>query len=381
MRVVQVLTQSRGGPVDHAVAVATGLARRGVESHLVAPGDVGSRVDEGSGVRFHAQEATSKRDAAGLAGLARRVRTLRPDVLHLQDRRAGWVGRGLGRVLPDVAVVYTMHGVPDGLSDRVEGNLLAGPRRRRDAWYYLRGERWVTAWGRARVVSPSRAVADFAVDVVGLPAGRVDVVPNGVDPERFAPVGDAEPGAPGPRPPRFVWLGGLVPVKRPDLVLEAVARVRWPLEVLVAGDGELAGQVRARLDSANRRGAGGRTLRLLGHVDDPAPLLRGADAFVSTSAAESCPMALLQAMSCGLPAVVTAVGGVPEVWGPVEPRTLCAAGDPDALAAALDLLAGDAALRRQVGAAARAAVLARYTEDHCLDGLLESYDRARRESR
>ena len=370
------LTQSGGGPVDHAVEVAAGLAGRGIDSHVVAPPDVRRRVAGSAGITWHDQEATSKRDLAGLAGLARLLRSLAPDVLHLQDRRAGWVGRGLARSLPRTAVVYTLHGVADGLSDHVEGNLLADTRRRRDRLYYLHGERWITQWGRARVVSPSRAVADFAVRHVGLHPSRVDVVPNGVDPDRFRP-GPAAPASVGTRP-RLVWLGGLVPVKRADVLVEGVALMREDVEVLVAGDGELAPEVRdlvaLRIPESLRER---RTVTLLGHVTDPAPLLQQADGFVLTSAAESCPMALLQAMATGLPAVATAVGGVPEVWGPVAPDLLCPPGDPRALAAALDTLVADPALRADLGAQARERVLSTYTTERCLDGLLRTYATAR----
>ncbi|WP_370074528.1 glycosyltransferase family 4 protein [Nocardioides sp.] len=378
MRVVQVLTQSGGGPVDHAVEVAAGLAGWGIDSHVVAPPDVRRRVGGSAGLTWHDQEATSKRDLAGLAGLARLLRSLAPDVLHLQDRRAGWVGRGLARSLPRTAVVYTLHGVADGLSDHVAGNLLADRRRRRDRMYYLHGERWITRWGRARVVSPSRAVADFAVHHVGLDPSRVDVVPNGVDADRFRP-GPSAPSPAGARP-SLVWLGGLVPVKRADVLVDAVALMREDVEVLVAGDGELAPEVRAlvaaRLPESVREQ---RTVTLLGHVTDPAPLLQQADGFVLTSAAESCPMALLQAMATGLPAVATAVGGVPEVWGPVAPDLLCPPGDPRALAAALDTLVADPALRADLGARARARVRSTYTTEHCLEGLLRTYATARAE--
>ena len=84
-------------------------------------------------------------------------------------------------------------------------------------------------------------------------------------------------------------------------------------------------------------------------------------------------MALLQAMATGLPAVATAVGGVPEVWGPVAPQLLCPPGDPHSLASALDRLVADPALRADLGARARERVLATYTTEHCLDGLQRTY--------
>ncbi|MCD4526284.1 glycosyltransferase family 4 protein [Nocardioides sp. cx-173] len=370
MRLVQLLTQSTGGPVDHAVDVAVALAGRGHESHLVGPESAGTARARAAGVTCHPLEMTTKRDLAGGARVARRLAALRPDIVHLQDRRAGWLGRLVGRGLGGAGLVYTLHGVADGLSDLVPGNALAAPRRRRDSWYYLHGERAVTRWSGARVVVPSAAVAGFAVDQVRLDPTRVDVVANGVDPLRFAP--PATTTTTRPRPPTVLWLGVLAEVKRVDVLLDAAQRVP-DLRVLVAGDGPLLPQVRRRVADAGLVDR----VSLLGRVADPAPVLARADLFALTSAAENCPLALLQAMACGLPAVATAVGGVPEVLRDGVDGLLCEVGDVAGLAAGLSALAGDPGARARMGAAARSRVLDGYTLDHCVDGLLESYARAR----
>lgn len=369
LRVVQLLTQADGGPADHVVDVAVGLAARGVDAHVVGPPAAGTARAEQAGVTWHPTSTTSKRDVRGAVETSRLLRALRPDVLHLQDRRAGWLGRLLGRSLPGTRLVYTLHGVADGLSDLVAGNALAAPRRRRDGLYYLRGERWVTRWGPCRVVSPSAAVARFATDEVRIPRHLVDVVPNGVDPSRFAPGAGGDGGDGGPT--TLVWLGGLVPVKRVDVVLEAVARVP-DVRLLLAGDGPARDDVRRR---AARPDLAGR-VELPGHAE-PAAVLARADAFVLTSAAENCPMALLQAMSSGLPSVASSVGGVPEVLRDGVDGVLCPPGDVSAVAAALTDLAGDPARRQAMGRSARERVLASYTIEHCVDGLLETYAKAR----
>lgn len=367
MRVVQLLTQDVGGPVDHAVDVAVALAARGVESHVVGPEAAGTGRARQAGVTWHASAMTSKTDLAGGAAAARRVRALAPDVLHLQDRRAGWLGRAMGRTLRGTAVVYTLHGVADGLADLVPGNTRAAPRRRRDRLYYLHGERAVTRLGGARVVVPSAAVAGFAVDHVGLDPRLVDVVPNGVDPARFAPAPDRAPAG----PPTVLWLGVLADVKRVGVLLDAAERVPG-LRVLLVGDGPLRAEVERR---AAAPGLAGR-VELLGRVADPAPVLARADAFALTSAAENCPLALLQAMSAGLPVVSTAVGGVPEVVRDGVEGRLVAVDDTAALAEALASVALDAPRRTAMGEAARARILAGYTIDHCVEGLLASYARA-----
>lgn len=372
MRIVQVLTQTTGGPAEHAVDVAAGLARRGHESHVVGPPGARTAWARAAGVRWHEVAVTSKRDLAGGAVAARRLWDLRPDVVHLQDRRAGWLGRGLAPALRArdrrVGVVYTLHGVADGLSDLVAGNARAAERRRRDRWFYVTGERAVTRWGRARVVVPSAAVARFAVDHVGIPADVVDVVPNGVDPQRYA--AGSRPRGSGPT---AVWVGLLGGVKRVDLLLDAVAAVPG-LRLDLVGDGPLRSVTRERVTRPDLAGR----VELAGWVDDPAERFARADLYVLTSAAENCPMSLLEAMASGLPVVATSVGGVPEVVREGVDGLLCRAGDHDGLVRALATLAGDAGQRARMGAAARQRVLDRFTLDHCLDGLTATY-RASRE--
>ncbi len=367
MRVVQLLTQSVGGPPDHAVDVAVGLAARGVDSHVIGPECPGTETARAAGVTWHVREMASKTDLRGGAEMVRQLRALRPDVVHLQDRRAGWLGRALGPFLRRTAVVYTLHGVADGLSDLVPGNARAAERRRRDRWYYLTGERLISRWGRARVVVPSAAVARFATEHVGIPAGMIDVVANGVDARRFAPSPASGVGG----PPTVLWLGVLAEVKRIEVLLDAVERVP-ELQVLIAGDGPLWDVVEARVAQPALRGR----VTMLGRLADPAPVFGRADFFALTSAAENCPLAMLQAMSCGLGVVSTAVGGIPEVVRDGVEGLLCPVDDTDALVAALAALSGDAELSRRMGQAARDRILGGFTIEHCVDGLLRSYEKA-----
>ena len=370
-RVVQVLTQQHGGPVDHAVDVAVGLAGRGVDSHVVGPPGPGTSRAERAGVVWHPVAATSKRDLVGLVRLARELHRLRPDVLHLQDRRAGWVGRALAPALRGTRVVYTLHGVPDALSDLVRGNRRVARPRRRDRLYYLHGERWITRWSGAEVVSPSAAVAAYAVEHVGLDPPRVHVVPNGVDPLRFRPRGPSQPGEPGAaRPGELVvaWIGSVEPVKGLDVLVDALGAVEG-VRVLLAGDGASLEALTARLETTGL----GERVDLLGRVPRPEEVLGRADALLLTSLAESCPMVLLQAMAAGLPALATSVGGVPEVLRHDREGLVVPAGDAAQVAAALALLRDDPERRRAMGAAARDRVLAGYTLDHCLDRLTALY--------
>lgn len=364
LRTVQLVTQPRGGPIDHAIDVACELARRGHDSHIVGPLAAHADRFAAAGVRWHEATVDSKADVRGARELGRLLRTLRPDVLHCQDRRAGLYGRLIGRGCAE-RVVYTVHGVPDGLSDLVAGNARAAPHSRRDDLLYVFGERWLDRLMPTRIVAPCTPVGRYLVEHVRLPAERIDVVPNGVDANRFTPDGDR-----AGQPPTALWLGLMAPVKRLDLLIRAVADIPR-LRLLLLGDGPERAAVEALVATLDLH----RRVELRGHVDDPSGAFAEADLFALPSAAEALPLALLQAMSCGLPVVATRVGGIPDVVRPGVDGELVDAADPAGFTTALRALADDAAARTRMGRSARERVLAEFSLQVCADRLLNVYVR------
>jgi glycosyltransferase involved in cell wall biosynthesis len=115
----------------------------------------------------------------------------------------------------------------------------------------------------------------------------------------------------------------------------------------IAGAGELQGELTARLQQLGLTGHAS----LLGGRSDVPQLLRASDVFVSSSLWEGLPVAVLEAMSAGLPIVATRVGEVPltvvEGTGLLAPPA-----QPQQLAAALQTMLTDAAKREALGRAA-----------------------------
>jgi len=106
-----------------------------------------------------------------------------------------------------------------------------------------------------------------------------------------------------------------------------------------------------------------RVTRVADHVHDPAALaarLAAADVYVLPSRHEGLPVALAEAMACGLPAVATRVGGVEQLLPPAA-GDIVAPEDPAALADALEGLLADEVRRRAAGNAARAAAEAGFS--------------------
>jgi glycosyltransferase involved in cell wall biosynthesis len=365
MRIVQLVTQDRGGPVDHAVDVACELAARGHDSHIVGPlGRLAGRLDDAS-VGLHDVAMPAKTDLRGAVRLARTIATLAPDVLHCQDRRAGLVGRILGRRYRVGSVVYTLHGVPDGLSTRVAGcGQATAPRPIRDPLYYLGGEWLVARAAPGAIVVPCAALGEYVRRHLRQPAERVHVVPNGVDPNRFRPA-----AGPASDAVTAVWVGLMKQVKRVDELVHAAAGVPG-LRLRLVGSGPIRDQVAATVQEL---GVADR-VTLAGFAEDPASALAAADVFVLPSAAEAFPLALLQAMASGLPVVATRVAGVPEVVRDGVEGLLVDADDWPAFRHALHRIVEDHHLRAEMGRRARERVASSYTIGRCVERLLDVYE-------
>jgi glycosyltransferase involved in cell wall biosynthesis len=189
---------------------------------------------------------------------------------------------------------------------------------------------------------------------------RLREMPNGVDTEVFAP-GDDDAGL---RERLGIPAGAVVAAfvatldrahhfKRLDVAIEALARAEHPVHLVVAGDGELLEGYRA----AARDAGVGERVHFLGRLPQAKlpEVLRASDLMLlTTEPPESFGIVLIEAMACGLPAVVTEYPGVRAVIDEGETGLLAPRGDAGAVAAALDrMVAMGPEARARMGAAGR----------------------------
>jgi len=184
--------------------------------------------------------------------------------------------------------------------------------------------------------------------------GNLEVVPNPVDTELFSP---AESGG---ADERIVCVARLDPVKQIELLLRAVARMSQHnprVRLDIVGDGPSRAQL-ARF--AHELGIADQTT-FHGHVErSQIPTILGrATVFALSSHTENLPIAMLEALSCGLPVVGPDVGGIPEIVKGA-PGALFEPGDAGSLANALQDWTHPSDGARQ---AAREVALARYSID------------------
>lgn len=225
---------------------------------------------------------------------------------------------------------------------------LAGARATR--WL---GER-VAALGLAAadgVIVPTEALRAHVMAKAG--AGKVHLVPNGVDTARFRPAPRAAGAA-----KRVLYVGRLSEEKNLDTLIAAAGKLvgRFDVRVALVGDGPVRERLRA---AAGRLRLPLETLPFVDHRRLPG-VFAEADAFVLPSFTEGHPKVLLEAMSSGLPCIASDVGGNRAILADGETGLLFDPRDPGALAERLERVLGQDDYARRLGEHARAEVVARY---------------------
>jgi D-inositol-3-phosphate glycosyltransferase len=355
-----------GGQQVHVAALATALAGRGHEVTVHTRRDdvaLPDSVPYARGVTVEHVRAGPARPVPTdellpyvpefAAELRRRWAARPPDVVHAHFWTSGLAALGgVGDL--DVPVVQTFHAL-GSVRRRHQGEADTSPPER------LRLETQI-GWDVAGTIATCDDEAR-ELGAYGIPPESVHVVPCGVDIGRFRPGGPS--AARGDRP-RLVTIGRLVPRKGVDTVVEALCHVPDAELVVVGGPGRTdldrdPDALRLRRLAA-ARGVDKRVLFTgrVRHEDLPA-LIRSADVVVAVPWYAPFGIATIEAMACGVPVVVSAVGGhldtvVDGVTGlHVPPRV-----PPGTLAGRLRRLLADPRLGPSLGAAGAARVRERY---------------------
>lgn len=302
--------------------------------------------------------------------IVRRLAADRPDVVHARS----WMYGVAAQVAADRLGIASVQSLPE-LS----------------AVVHRRQERVIGPASRARferllVRSATRATVSCEQDVVeliglGCRRVRVSVLPEAVDTELFcrAPVGDR-----GDIPRIVTVARELKPHKGIEDIIGALKRL--PDAELVIGGGPLAGRVNDDVDVRRLRTVAAdhgvaERVRFAGWIPQSRlpQLLRSADVFVSASWYEPFGLPVLEAMSCGVPVVATAAGGmldtvVGDVTGLSVPQR-----DPIGLAKAIAEVLHGGPLRRGMGLAGRGRACSRYGWDHIAAETEAVFERAMRD--
>lgn len=341
------------GGARQVLYIVEGLAARGVTNLLACPAGSEMARQQPAGTRVVAMKMGGDGDIGMVTRLASLIRAEKPDLVHLHSRRGADTWGGLAARLA---------GVPCVLSRRVDNP----ESRLAVALKYRLYDHVITISEGIRQVLLSEGLAPAKVSCV---RSAVDATPYLAPVDRAAFC--AEFGLPADALVAGV-VAQLIPRKGHRYLLAALPALlaRHPaLKVLIFGQGPLEAELRAEVQAAGLSGA----VHFTGFRHDLPRWLGGLDMLIHPADMEGLGVSLLQASAAAVPIVTSRAGGLPEAVQDGVTGILCPPGDVAALGAAIDRLAGDAALRARFGAAGRARILAEFSIDAMVDGNLRVY--------
>lgn len=396
LRVVRIIDRLNvGGPAKHVTWLTAGMNSQEFDTTLIT-----GTIPPGEGdMSYFAREAgveplilkemsreLNPRDLFVIWKLWRELVRLQPHIVHTHKAKAGAAGRL-------AAWLYKW---------LTPGSLWLRPRECR-VLHTFHGHIFHNYYGAAKTaafIAIERALARFCTDriitisnqqrreineqfKVGR-AAQFEVISLGIDFEetksRRGPL-RAELGI-GDATPLIGVVGRLCEIKNHALLLESLARLKrqgldWRLAVV--GDGHLRAPLEAQ---ANALGIAER-VHFTGFRQDAAALYAEFDIAALTSLNEGTPLTLIEAMSCGVPAAATEVGGVVDLLGARreqrdgftiwEHGVTAPSRDAESYARALKLLIEDSNLRARMGAQGRAFIHARFSKQRLIADMESLY--------
>ena len=348
-----------GGTERKTVAVTNALHDRGWNVHLTYLDDrtpLLKRVHEGVPVTHLQREGKiSKTAITKLRRYITEQRVPRMVCVGLYPLLYAWLARLFLRDKPEILL---LHNTTDNFDRKMQLQMnLYRPIMRR----------------AARIIFGCRAQMDRFVEEHGFDRARCDVIYNGIDASRFEPrTVEASEGlrSSGVDIADDDFLIGAVGTLWPNKnhielinVLRALKNRLPNAKLVVAGEGP----ERQRLEEAAREGGIADRVMLIGEIEDVRPLLERTDVFILPSVSETFSNATLEAMAMNKVVVSNDTGGMGEMIRHGVDGFVYNIGDIDYLAGLVEELAGQPERRRELGAAARAAVLERFTFDRMVD--------------
>jgi glycosyltransferase involved in cell wall biosynthesis len=247
---------------------------------------------------------------------------------------------------------------------------------------HLEKSSWPVKWGiglRNRLLAKADALVSLSSEMTeeylgaGVPPDRLHVIAQSADTERFRPASPAEKaelrrklGLPE-RGVFAIFTGRIVSYKGiPHLVRawERLTAAHPEARLLIVGAGgvDIFNWEAELKDFVETHGLAGSVV-LTGAVRNVEEYLRASDIYAFPTENEAFPLAMLEAMACGLAVIGTSIGGLKDVLADGRNGLVMAPGDAEQLYARLDRLLRDAALRDTLGQAARATVVENYTRE------------------
>jgi glycosyltransferase involved in cell wall biosynthesis len=381
VRVLMVVRPASGGMKEHVLGLSAGLVSAGHSVEIAAPAGADVlRAARDLGVATHPIPLVGPlhplHDARAIPALRRVVLAGRFDIVHAHGFKAGLVARlavpTRARTREAPAVVVTAHN-----HVLFRDDTSAAKKR-----LYRVVER-ALATRAARYIAVSDSIRRELVDGYGLPADKVTVVYNGVDPAPFLGQRNRDAARAELRLPLDAAVVGLAArfsaQKGLRHLIAAIPELRDGLRsdgrdliVAIGGSGPLERELH---EQAQALGVSS-SIRWLGHVESVPVLLAALDVYISPAETEALGIGLIEASLAALPIVATNVGGVPEVILEGETGVLVSPCQPVLLAREALGLLRDSGRSSALAAAAKERCLHLFSPALMIEHTLDAYSAA-----
>jgi len=334
-KILYIITQSEmGGAQRYIFDLATNLPKSQYEVHVAAGGDgILFKNLEHKGVSTHAlphlkRSINPLSDHKARTEIASLIKTLHPDIVHLNSSKAGVLGSKAAKRAGVKKIVYTAHGF-------VFNEPL--PAYLKKAYIKLERDSAVRV---SRIITVSEYDKKTGI-AAGIPEEKMTVIHNGVDRNamhfldreeaRLSLFGSSNTNTRHSFHNSSVIIGAVANcyhTKGLDVLIRAMDSINERLVII--GDGPK----RSELEKLARKHGHGH-IHFMGSLDNASRFLKAFNLFALPSRKEGLPYTLLEAQAAELPIVATTVGGVPEMINNGENGYLVSPDDSNALTEAI----------------------------------------------
>lgn len=329
---------SLAGAPRHLLSILQNLDREKFDIHCICPpGPLAGEIRKSHRhINLELISMRSRFDIEAIKKIRHQIKKIKPEIIHIHGTRGGILGR-LAAIGFNIPVIYTEH---------LWTSEFKLSNRAMNFFHY--NANWFLDLFTTQNIAVSGAVRDFMVSSHITYPEKIKVIYNGIVPTKYqAKIFQSNKDF------LLMTIGTLNKHKGIQYLIKAMPQIlkEFPEAKLeIVGDGEY----RRTLEDLVKKLKLKNNIKFVGFVPNIERNLSRADVYVQPSLSESFGLAIVQAMSVGLPIVATKTGGIPEVVTTDKSGILVEARNADALAdAILELLRNPVRARQMANLAAK----------------------------
>jgi glycosyltransferase involved in cell wall biosynthesis len=336
-----------GGAEKHLTRLLPGLVKEGYEIHyLISEPKNAQHLNDPlilqlqeHGVTCHRIQMNYDLDPIALGKIFRKIRRIRPDILHTHLIQGDFYGALYKLLFPTTKLISTKHGYEESFQAKYDLNpeFLAQSKN----IYY-----WLTLFSirqSNQVIGISKGISRVLHAIPGS-GEKIKTIWYGYESLRPYYIAD--------EPKYFLYIGRLIPFKHPEILAEAYIQYRnsgGSLPLFIAGSGPSEAEMKQKLDASGVQ----HPITFLGRIPNPELLLPDAACLCVSSYSEGFGLVALEAMNAGIPVLAFDVPALNEIVIPEQTGFLCPKGSVPAFAQAMLDFERNPEMRKKMGEAGK----------------------------